>query len=425
MGTYNFTRRDLCKVSSLAAASLALPGCDFLNTKSSKTNKGQTGTMSSNYTIACYYFPDYHFDDARNIKLKGKNWSEWELVKNAKPRFKGHQQPKVPLWGYESESDPVVMAKKIDAAADHCIDSFIFDWYWYEDGPFLERALEQGFLKAPNNNRLKFSLMWANHDWKDIHPRTIKVKPRILYPGKISPEVFDKMTDYIIENYFKHPSYWLINGCPYFSIYHLKTLTLSFGNLDATAQALQHFREKTQKAGFAGLHLNAVSWGHQILPGEEVVKDAPQLIKYLGFDSVASYVWIHHVVLNEFPQTPYRYVMNEYFKYYNRAEEQFDVPYYPNVTMGWDASPRCNQLDPFLNKGYPFMPTMSGNTPEAFKEALIRVKERLDQRPKEERIFNINCWNEWTEGSYLEPDTVNKMAYLEAIKEVFCNEGSS
>jgi hypothetical protein len=33
--------------------------------------------------------------------------------------------------------------------------------------------------------------------------------------------------------------------------------------------------------------------------------------------------------------------------------------------------------------------------------------------------MNINCWNEWTEGSYLEPDTKNKFGYLEAVKSVF------
>ena len=51
-------------------------------------------------TVASYYFGQYHPNDPRNEKTKGKGWTEWELVKAAKPRFPGHQQPKVPLWGY-------------------------------------------------------------------------------------------------------------------------------------------------------------------------------------------------------------------------------------------------------------------------------------------------------------------------------------
>ncbi len=47
------------------------------------------------------------------------------------------------------------------------------------------------------------------------------------------------------------------------------------------------------------------------------------------------------------------------------------------------------------------------------------MKEYLDNHPSAGGIFNINCWNEWTEGSYLEPDTVNGMAYLEAVTNVF------
>jgi hypothetical protein len=72
-----------------------------------------------------------------------------------------------------------------------------------------------------------------------------------------------------------------------------------------------------------------------------------------------------------------------------------------------------------VSRGYPFMATMSGNTPEAFHDALVRVRDFLSARPAAQRIFTINCWNEWTEGSYLEPDTRSGTKYLEAIKAVF------
>jgi hypothetical protein len=371
------------------------------------------------YTVASYYFPDYHPDDPRNIKMHGGEWSEWELVKSARPRFEGHHQPNVPLWGYEDESDPVAMAKKIDAAADHGVDAFIFDWYWYDDGPFLERGLERGFLKAANNQRLKFSLMWANHDWIDIHPATLSKAPALVFPGTVKPETFDRMTDYIIATYFKHPSHWMIDGKPYFSIYELHTFVKSFGSLDAAKAALDRFREKTVAAGFPGLHLNAVAFGIQILPNETAVKNPAELVRKLGFDSVTSYVWVHHVGLPQFPQTPYDYVMEKAVEHWAVAEQQFGVPYHPNVSMGWDPSPRCLQSDPYENKGYPFMATISGNTPENFKTALEKVKAFLDTQSSGQRIFTINCWNEWTEGSYLEPDTIHGFAYLDAVKAVF------
>ncbi|MCP4639688.1 MAG: hypothetical protein GY851_04615, partial [bacterium] len=319
----------------------------------------------------------------------------------------------------EDESDPAAMAKKIDAAADHGIDAFIFDWYWYDDGPFLQRGLDEGFLGAPNNERLKFALMWANHHWLDIHPASQGGKRPLLYPGTVTPETFDSMTDHIIETYFKHPSYWTLDGCPYFSVYELHTLVESFGSVDATRAALDRFREKVVAAGFPGLHLNAVMFGVRILPGETVVSNPQELVAYLNLDSITSYVWIHHVALPEFPQTPFNYVMDKYIEHRDATVRTFDVPYHPNVSMGWDASPRCRQSDPFVNEGYPFMGTISENTPEAFKTALEETKRFLQARPAKDRVLTINCWNEWTEGSYLEPDTVHGMAYLEAVKEVF------
>ncbi len=125
------------------------------------------------YQVAAYYFPNYHIDK-RNEKYFGSGWTEWKLLKKARSRFKGQQQPKVPLWGYQDESDPKVMEKKISAASSYGIDAFIFDWYYYNDGPFLQSALEDGFMKAGNKASLKFALMWANHDYTDVFPVTLE-----------------------------------------------------------------------------------------------------------------------------------------------------------------------------------------------------------------------------------------------------------
>jgi len=74
--------------------------------------------------------------------------------------------------------------------------------------------------------------------------------------------------------------------------------------------------------------------------------------------------------------------------------------------------------------GYPFMNTLGNNTLENFRRALDITRQRLLARPAASRIFNINCWNEWTEGSYLESDTVHGLKYLEAIAAVFPPAGS-
>ncbi len=402
-------------------ASRASPGLDNVTVTASPataTPAAPAPSADDRVTVASYYFGNYHPNDPRNEKAKGKGWAEWELVRAAKPRFPGHAQPKVPLWGYTDESDPKEMARKIDAAADHGVDAFIFDWYYYDDGPFLDRPIDIGFLQATNNARLKFAFMWANHDWIEIHPYRRGAERKVLYPGAVTPANFDRICDHVIRSYFRHPSYWRIDGKPYFSYYELTKLMDGFGSVEATRAALDRFRARAVAAGLPGLHLNAVVWGRPILPGEKKPADAAQLVKDLGFDSVTSYVWIHHVALPSM-QTDYDFVRDAYLMYWNDAVRRFDVPYYPNVTMGWDSSPRACQDDEFGNFGYPFMHTIAGNTPERFKAALEMTKRRLLAVPGGPRILNINCWNEWTEGSYLEPDTVHGMKYLEAVRDVF------
>lgn len=377
---------------------------------------------SKDIVVACYYFPNYHTRDREDPRISNQhweNWSEWELVKQAKPRFEGHHQPNVPAWGYTDEKDPKIMKKKIQTAVEYGIDVFIFDWYNYNGQPFLNRCLDEGFLKAKNCRKIKFSLMWANHDWQDLYPYTLGEKKDWLYTGKVTPESFDKIGNELISKYFTQPNYWKIDGKAYFSIYDIQRFIDSFGSMEKTRKAMDQLRKKAIQSGLKGVHWNLIAWGMPILSEQDSPKDIPALIKALGFDSATSYVWIHHARLDK-PQTDYNHVRNQYFAHWEKVKKTYSVPYYPNVTMGWDPTPRTNQEKPWKgNQVYPYTNTIGNNTPENFKRALQMTKERLLNDPDSPRIININCWNEWTEGSYLEPDVVHGYDYLKAVKAVF------
>ena len=339
--------------------------------------------------------------------------------KRARPRFPGHHQPKTPLWGYGDEADPKVFQKKIVAAKQHGVDALLFDWYWYENGPFLNRALEGGYLGSANSGDVKFALMWANHDWIDLHPAKLGVEGPVQFHGAVSRKAFDAMCDRVIQ-LFQHPSYLKLEGAPYFSIYELYRFVQGLGGVSQAAAALDSLRQKTRAAGFPDLHLNAVTWGVKLLPGEEEVKDLPHLLKQLHVSSTTSYVWIHHAQLSAAVTTEYEDVRRQYEAYREHAAADLGCLYFPNVTVGWDASPRTCQTDSFRVERYPFTSVVVNSSPAAFERSLHSAKQfAMEHLPAGKRLITLNSWNEWTEGSYLEPDTQHGTAYLDAVSSVF------
>jgi hypothetical protein len=384
--------------------------CFFISgTTTSFAQKG-----NNDYTVAAYVWPSCHDEPMSREKLWGEGIGEWEMIQKGNPRFEGHYQPRIPLWGYKMDDDPKAWEQKIDAALSHGVNTFIFDWYWYDGKPFLEEAVDSGFLGASNNGKANFYIMWANHDvpgnmWNHYRYKT----DSIIWYGEVDWKNYKIVVDKIIRLYFKRPNYLKIDGKPVFSVYSLTDLIQSFQSLGETAKALDYFREEVKKAGFPGLHLQVVgrdSGGEPFLGGKGI--SVPELVESLKINSVTMYVManISEDYISDFIR---------FGEYANSIREKWDalleVPYFPVVSVGWDNTPR------YPEKGKKDV-CHHHNTPQSFAAYLQKAKEYADNLPEQPKLIVINAWNEWVEGSYLEPDMLNGYGYLEAVKKVMNGE---
>lgn len=57
-----------------------------------------------------------------------------------------------------------------------------------------------------------------------------------------------------------------------------------------------------------------------------------------------------------------------------------------------------------------------------FERALRMTKQYVDTHDLPARLITVNSWNEWTEGSYLQPDDRTGYGYLEAVKAALKND---
>ena len=115
---------------------------------------------------------------------------EWDMVAQTRPEIK-------PLLGWYDEGNPEVIDWQIKWAVEHGISSFCVDWYWNKGRRRLEHWVK-GYYKARYRKHLRWYMMYANHN----------------QPGSHSTEDQIAVTKYWIDNYFKTPEYYTIDGKP-------------------------------------------------------------------------------------------------------------------------------------------------------------------------------------------------------------------
>ncbi len=385
------------------------------------------------YKKYCYYFPNWH-PDPLNEQWHGKGWTEWDCLQQGVPRFEGHVSPRVPLWGYEDESDPMVMDKKVRTAKQYGFDGFIFDFYWFKDlGPYRIKALEEGFFKCPSCDDMEFAIMWANHDPIYVHPAQLRHGNAILADGNFTEEFFKEVTDYIIDNYFCRANYIRVDGKIYFPIWSMKKFIHSFGSVEKAAEVVKDFRERAAKKGYE-LHIAGhkrfapyyydQTWddGTIFATAKRDKKLFNETARKVGLDSIFEYNWPRPKT-DAWPDVPY----SEFLKYNMEVFEDdldfIELPHDITSALGWDPSARTVRSDKYENSGYPFTQIISETTPEEIEKGFRAIKEFVERDSYTgNNMLTFTCWNEWTEGNAFEPDEAYGYGYLEAFKKVFIDE---
>ena len=365
--------------------------------------------------VAAYVFPNYHASALHN-KIYAPGWTEYNLIRSARPWFEGHQQPRTPLLGELDESLPSTWEVYNKLCKQSGIDVLLWDWYWYDGKPCLHEALEEGFLEAKNTNDVKFACMWTNHPWYILYP-TKQTNGQNAYPPSFDAPDFSyeeafRSLSYIVTRYFNQSNYWKIDGKPVICIWDARRLEQRLG-LAGVQRLFTELREFARKQGHAGIHFHITGFSSANM-------------KATGYNTVGSYNpldWIAgRFQPNEIELPDYGIAAADVaYKLWPEHHRDFDIPYVPAIGAGWDSTPRYVKPSVRPSKGdrkaWPGCTIFVNESPAAFKAFVQSSFAYLNQHPEVPRFVTIACFNEWSEGHYLLPDNRFGYGMLDALGE--------
>lgn len=357
--------------------------------------------------VLAYVYPGWHPIAERDASFY-PGFTEWDLVYASAPRFPGHVQPRLPLWGRYDDRDPIAVERRIALCRDHGVDGWVYGAFWCRGKRVFEDALDLGFLGAASGDRYPFALMWANRMPRRVLPvrrtDTPVIEAERLVPADV--EDFVAFVRHVAERYFVLPNYLRVDGRAYFSIFDSTHFMKELG-ADGVRLAIARARAMLASAGFPPMYLTAIepnaAWIGQVAG--------------LGFDAVTNYV-----LLPEWKgpfEQDYQACHRARVAQWPQIAAAAGLPYHPSVTPGWDASPRGADFGATRPDKYPWSPVVTGEHPTHFRAAVADAVAyaRGAATSDDQRLVFVASLNEWSEGHYLEPDTRFGTAWIEAVRD--------
>ena len=330
---------------------------------------------------------------------------EWNMVEQVTPEVK-------PLLGWYDERDPENVDWQIKWAVEHGIGAFCVCWYWDRGVQRLDHWVK-AFYRAKFRKYLKWYVMYANHNT----------------PGAHSTQDQVAVTKFWIENYFKTPEYYRIDGKPvvvYCTSFFLDDDFIAeaarngerLQKGEGIRRALDISNRMAREAGLPGIYWVDMKW---LRNSREWTFDPAlyAVVTNAGFDAMMSY--------NLGGETPcgmaaecrtaedrprwcrYDLQVAAARKLAEKAD-QLPVPFWPAIPTGYDDVSRAFQ------RAW----SVHGVTTEKFRGACEAIKSVCERKGL--RRIVISPINEWQEGSFAEPNEKFGFGFYDAIRDVFCTK---
>ncbi len=368
----------------------------------------------TNNKILAIYLPQFH-EIKENNEWWGKGYTEWDAVRNAKPLFKNHLQPNVPLnKNYYDLNDPTGSIWKWQSklAKQYGVYGFCIYHYWFNSNDMLlEKPME--ILLEHSEIDINYCVCWANESWSR---NWYGQKKEILKEQKYSEQSQVDQFKYLLK-FFNDKRYIKVNNRPLICIYRCEDIP--------DIKWLKETWDKMAKEnGFNGIYIIAAR------TGRKAVETRTSSINAF-YDFQPGYTVNHRLsFLSKLPIYTRKLIVRmtncvfrtsfleekinckKIYKSMKKRDPNLTITTFPGVFVKWDNTPRRQ------NKGIYYYNT----TPKTLMEQIQYYILNGESNGYDTSFIFLNAWNEWGEGCYLEPDERNRYEFLKSVKQALDND---
>ena len=340
--------------------------------------------------VVAFFLPQFH-PIPENDLWWGPGFTEWTHVAAARPLFDGHVQPRLPAdLGFYDLRVPETRHAQWDLASRYGVTALCYWHYWFGGG---RRLLERPAVDLLGNAEMphRYCLAWANQSWTGVwHGRGDEVLQQQRYFGEADHvDHFEQLLPH-----FTDERYLTVGGRPVFYLFRP-------GDVPDLHRLVALWQQLAVDAGLPGLYFVGDADGAWVHDADQPLDAA---------------VWNPappprgHELESEFPGTalresPRAFAYDKTYADWLLSGCDIKVRRHPCVVPGFDNTPRSGRRGVLLHQPDPDV------FETAVREAVLR--ERAMESP---HMLFIKSWNEWAEGSIMEPDQLYGRAFLRALE---------